>query len=141
MRTTRSVGLPSSSMLLLPQAFGIVPSSTAFTIGEAICVPSFSEKTESFLETDVASSECPQASWKITPPFPGPITTVIFPLGQSAAFSIVSADFAADFASETMSIWFLKNSNPDIVPGPSNPVSNLFPSDAIATNESRPRSL
>ena len=74
---------------------GIVPSSIAVILEDAICSPNLPVNTEFPLATDVASNECPHASWNITPPNPLSIATVIFPAGQFLAWSIVCAVFAA----------------------------------------------
>ena len=89
--------MPSSSIFKDPHALGIVPSSIAVTFVDAICFPSIPVNTEFPLATDVASNECPQASWNITPPKPLSIATVILPAGQFLACNIVYACLAADF--------------------------------------------
>ena len=73
----------------------MVPSSTAFTQSAAIFWPSLPQTTELSRPTLVASRECPQASWKMTPPKPFSMTTGMAPAGQGRAWSMVRADFAA----------------------------------------------
>ena len=93
--TSRVVGMPSSSMFRLPHSLGRVPSSTAVTMGEAMRWPSLPANSELPKATAAASSEWPQASWKITPPKPPSITTGITPAGQGSACSMVTACWAA----------------------------------------------
>ena len=132
MSTFLLVGVPSSSILRLPQAFCMVPSSTAVTMSEAIFSPSFPANTDAFLATAVASRPWPQASWNITPPKPLSITTVILPEGHSSALSIVTAVFAACFESSLMSI-LSKSSKPSEPPGLILPLCFSFPSPATAS--------
>ena len=94
-RTFFLPGVPSSSTLIEPQWFGNVPSSIAVTFEDAICLPKQSENTELPFATDVASNECPQASWNITPPNPLSIAAIILPAGQLRAFNITYAERAA----------------------------------------------
>jgi len=70
----------------------------AVTTGEAICCPSLPQNSLLPSATAVASSEWPQASWKITPPKPDSMATGITPAGQSGACSMVSAVRAAERA-------------------------------------------
>ena len=103
MSTRRVVGVPSSSTLLEPHSLGIVPSSMAVTLSEAIFWPSFPQNSELPNATAVASSEWPQASWKITPPKPLPMTTGMRPAGQKSAWSFTTAACAALRASASTS--------------------------------------
>ena len=121
-------GLPSSSISIDPHSFGIVESSTAVTIGEAINSPSLPAKQLSPLLTALASSGCPHASWKRTPPHPLPITTGIFPDGHSLAVSINKAVSAAFFATSLGFALSLKKLISIWQPGPLNPVSIPFSS-------------
>ena len=63
----------------------------AVTQGAAICWPSLPQNSLMLLATAVASRLWPQASWKITPPKPLPMTTGITPEGQKGAWSIFTA--------------------------------------------------
>ena len=138
MSTFRLVGVPSSSMLAEPQPLGMVPSSMAVTKGDAICCPSFPANTEAFLATAVASSPCPQASWKITPPKPLSMTTGIFPAGQGFAPSMVMAIRAASLAVSSTLIWS-KSSKPTEPPGPRCPLCFSVAEDATASTVKRLR--
>ena len=82
MSTRRVVGVPSSSMFSLPHSPGMVPSSMAVTQGAAIVSPSLPANSLMPGCTLVASSEWPQASWKMTPPKPPAMTTGISPALQ-----------------------------------------------------------
>ena len=86
---------PSSSIIELPHSFSIVPSSISVTLSEAIFLPKSSENTDTFGATDVASKPCPQASWKITAPKPGAITTGSSPPLKSIASNFSTAVLAA----------------------------------------------
>ena len=85
------VAFPSASIVELPQAPGIVPSSINVTLVVAICFPKSSEKTDKCGATAVASKPCPQASWNITAPNPGAITTGNSPPLKSTASSFSTA--------------------------------------------------
>ena len=69
----------------------MVPSSINVTLSLATFLPRSSENTDKCGATDVASSPCPHASWNITAPNPGAITTGNSPPLNSCAsnFSIV----------------------------------------------------
>ena len=118
-------------MLIEPHSLGIVPSSSAVTMGLAICWPSLPQNSELPSATCVASSEWPQASWKITPPKPLSMMTGITPAGHSSALSMVTAQRAASRAVASGSTYFSNSSKPRIAPGPSKPV--WFSTPLLAT--------
>jgi len=91
MSTVRSVAMPSSSDSDEPQPWGVVPSSTYVTYGEAIGSPSSSLSTEARRATEIASTRWPSASWKTTPPQPLPRTTGIVPAGAGRARRLTRA--------------------------------------------------
>ena len=128
-------GVPSSSTLIEPQAFKLVPSSTALTISLATFCPNLLQNTLMPFATDVASNPWTQASCKITPPKPLLITTGISPPCIGSACSISTASWATCFAKGTTS----KSSNisiPWLRPNESKPVSISLPSLATAWQES-----
>ena len=104
-------------MFRLPHSPGMVPSSMAVTMGEAIRWPSFPANSELPNATAWASRECPQASWKITPPKPPSITTGITPAGHGSACSMVTARLAAIRACSATSTRPSNSSKPIIAPG------------------------
>jgi len=95
MRTLRCIGVPSSSKLVVPRAFGIVPSSTIVKTGLATVCPSFPVNAPICRAMLSASRGCPTASWTSTPPHPFCITTSILPAGASFASSIAIDSRAA----------------------------------------------
>ena len=78
-------------MLQEPQPFAMVPSSMAVTLEPATCWPILPHIWLMPMPTQAASREWPQASWKITPPKPEAMATVILPLGQGMAFRFTRA--------------------------------------------------
>ena len=132
MSTLRCAGRPSSSIAKQPHSPPIVPSSTSVTSGDATCSPRRPANTEAPLLTRSASSPWPQASWNITPPPPGPMTTVISPDGAGRASSLVIARCAAAWASSRTS-YSSKSSKPTVRPTDSLPV--CIPASPDATHD------
>ena len=106
-------------------------------MGEAICCPSLPANSELPKATAVASSECPQASWKMTPPKPLSMTAHITPAGQGSACSMVTACFAARRPTSSGSTRLSNNSKPIIAPGLQLPVWLSPPAEATAVSARR----
>ena len=85
-----------------------------------------------------ASSGCPTASWKSTPPIPGASTTEVSPAGAGSASSIVIARRAATSAVADGGLASM-NSAPARPAGPWNPVWIVASRPATADTESRTR--
>ena len=113
--------------------FDLVPVVFAKKAQPKMCI-----RDRAFLATAVASSPCPQASWKMTPPKPLSMTTGIFPAGQGFAPSMVMAILAASLAVSSTLIWS-KSSKPTEPPGPRCPLCFSVAEDATASTVKRLR--
>ena len=102
------------------------------TFGAATISPCLPANTEADFSIKSASSPCPQASWKSTPPPPGPTTTGISPLGAGTESNLVTA-LAAALSATSSTFVSSNNSNPTVLPTDSLPV--CIPASPAATQE------
>ena len=100
--------MPSSSIVIEPLRFGIVPSSKTVTPGAAIILPIKSLNALVFFLLKSASRPCPIASCNKIPGQPGPKTKSITPAGAGFAWRLTLAILSASEAAFCQTSGFKK---------------------------------